>query len=128
FDGASTRSVCRLQDRPGVYWYAPGGRHLDGTYATSNPTEFSVSALQAGMRGFGVTAAFSGSAEHPGAVEVVYFTDRACSDGGTEYGFSRDLATNSILVSCSTFANCANGAASLCRKTDDPSLGQSFSN
>ena len=122
------RGVCALADRPGVYWYSPDGKHLNGTLATSNPTEFNVSALQTGLDGFGVTASFAGSAARLGAIEVAYFTDRACSDAGLEYGFSRDLATNNILVYWSSFANCGNDAGSLCRKSDNPSLGDHFSN
>lgn len=127
-DGPTTRSVCQLKDRDGVYWYSPDGRHLDGTFAISNPTEFNVSALQNGIRGFGATLQFSGSAAKTGALDVIYFTDRVCSDGGVEYGFSRDLATNSVLVYWSTYANCANDAVSLCRKTNHPELGENFSN
>jgi hypothetical protein len=111
-----------------VYWYTPDGRPLKGSFPTPNPGEFTVSALQTGIRGFAVTAAFSGSAKRTGAVETVYFADRACSDGTVEYGFSRDLATDSVLVYWSTFANCGNDAASLCRKTDDGSLGEGYSN
>jgi hypothetical protein len=127
-NGRTTRSVCRLKDRSDVYWYSPDGRHLDGTFAVSNPTEFNVSSLQKGIQGFGATARFSGSAEHLGALEVLYFTDRVCSDAGVEYGFSRDLATNSILVYWSTYANCANDAASLCRKSNNAAVGDTFAN
>jgi hypothetical protein len=125
---APVRKVCAIENRPGVYWYTPDGRALNHAFATPNPTEFRVSALQTGMRGFAVSAAFSGSAKRPGAVEVAYFADRACSDGTVEYGFSRDLATDSLLVYWATFANCGNDAASLCRKTDDGSLGKDYSN
>lgn len=125
---APARKVCALEDRPGVYWFTPDGRKLAGTFATSNPTEFNVSALQRDIRGFAVKAAFQGSAQRVGAVEVVYFTDRVCSDGGTEFGFTRDLATNDILVYWSTFANCGNDAASVCRKTDSATPGKNFSN
>jgi hypothetical protein len=123
------RTVCPLKDRADVYWYSPAGKHLDGTYATPNPSEFNISAIQTGIQGFAVTAVFAGSASGNGsAIEVAYFTDRVCSDAGVEYGFSRDLATSSILVYWSTYANCGNDAASLCRKTGDPSLGDHFSN
>lgn len=125
---APARKVCAIENRPGVYWYTPGGKPLNHTFATPNPSEFTVSALETGIRGFGAIAAFAGSAARLGAVEVVYFADRACSDGTVEYGFSRDLATDSILVYWSTFANCGNDANSLCRKTDDGSLGKNFSN
>lgn len=125
---AAKRTVCPLEDRPGVYWYSPGGVHLAGTFATPNPSEFNVSALQSGIRGFGVTASFAGVATRTGAIEVVYFTDRACSDGGVEYGFSRDLATDSILVYWATYANCGNDAAGLCRKKNAPAPGENFSN
>ena len=122
------RTVCALEDRPGLYWYSPQGQHIAGTFATSNPTEFSVSTLQTGIHGFGVTAQFSGEAAKVGAIEVAYFTDRVCSDAGVEYGFSRDLATDSILVYWSTFANCGNDAAGLCRKTNNPAPGNGFNN
>jgi hypothetical protein len=125
---APARTVCAIENRPGVYWYTPDGRALNHTFPTPNPGEFTVSALQTGIRGLGVTAAFSGSAKSTGAVEVAYFADRPCSDGSVEYGFSRDLATDSVLVYWSTFANCGNDAASLCRKTDDGSLGSGYSN
>jgi hypothetical protein len=125
---APARSVCAIENRPGVYWFTPDGKSLRGTFPTPNPGEFNVSPKQTGIRGFAVTAAFAGWAVRTGAVESVYFSDRACSDGGVEYGFSRDLATNSVLVYWSTFANCANDGASLCRKTDDASLGANFSN
>ena len=125
---APARKVCATENRPGVYWYTPDGRALNHTFPTPNPGEFTVSALQTGIRGFGVQAAFAGSAKHAGAVEVAYFADRACSDGSVEYGFSRDLATDSVLVYWSTFANCGNDAASLCRKTDNGALGEKFSN
>jgi hypothetical protein len=127
-NGRSARTVCQLKDRPGVYWYSADGHRLDGTFPTSNPTEFNVSALQSGMHGFGATAQFSGSAAHPGASEVLYFTDRVCSDAGVEFGFSRDLAANSVLVYWATYANCGNDSASLCRKTDNPSPGPNYSN
>ncbi len=122
------RTVCPVENRPGVFWYTPDGKSLNHTFVTPNPSEFNVSALQSNIHGFSVDAAFAGSAATLGAVETVYFADRACSDGTVEYGFSRDLATNSVLVYWSTFANCANDALSLCRKTDDPSLGANFSN
>ena len=126
--GRSARTVCQLKDRAGVYWYSPDGKHLDGTFPTSSPTEFTVSSLQSGIRGFGATVAFSGSASQHGAMEIIYFTDRVCSDAGNEYGFSRDLADDSILVYWATYANCSNDGASVCRKTNNPSLGQNFSN
>jgi len=126
--GRSTRTVCELKNRAGVYWYSPEGRNLEGTFPTTNPTEFNVSAVQSGIQGFGVTAAFSGAAQHPGALETVYFTDRVCSDGGNEYGLSRDLATKSILVYWAAYANCGNDAQSVCRKTGNASLGHNFSN
>ena len=123
------RTVCPLEDRPGVYWYTPGGKHLDHTYVTPSPSDFHISALHPGIQGFAATASFAGSAAGNGsAIEVVYFTDRVCSDAGIEFGFSRDLATTSILVYWSTYANCGNDANSLCRKTNDPSLGDGFSN
>ncbi len=125
---AGKRTVCALEDRPGVYWYSPEGVHIGGTFVTANPSEFNVSALQTGIRGFAVTAAFAGAAARPGAIEVAYFTDRACSDGGVEYGFSRDLATSGILVYWATFANCGNDVAGLCRKTNHPAPGRRFSN
>jgi hypothetical protein len=125
---AAPRSVCTLKDRRGVYWYSPEGAHLAGTLVTPNPSEFSVSALQTGIQGFGVTAQFAGDAKETGAIEVAYFTDRVCSDAGVEYGFSRDLATDSILVYWSTFANCGNDATGICRKTDDPASGSDYKN
>jgi hypothetical protein len=125
---APARKVCPIENRPGVYWYTPEGKALNHTFSTPSPAEFRVSDYQTGVRGFGVSAAFSGSAKRTGAVEVAYFADRACSDGSIEYGFSRDLATDSILVYWATFANCGNDAASLCRKTDDGSLGKGYSN
>jgi hypothetical protein len=125
---APVRTVCAIENRPGAYWYTPDGRVLNHTFPTPNPGEFTVSARQTGIRGFGVTAAFAGSAKRIGAVEVAYFADRVCSDGSVEYGFSRDLATDSVLVYWSTFANCGNDAASLCRKTDDGSLGKDYLN
>lgn len=124
--GSAVRTVCKLEDRPGVYWYSPDGRHLAGTFPVSSPTEFNVSAQQTGIRGFGVTGAFSGSAPRPGAVEIVYFTDRACSDAGVEFGFSRDLSTRSILVYWATYANCGNDSSSLCRKTNSGALGSNI--
>ncbi len=125
---APERKVCAIENRDGVFWYTPQGKPLSHMFATPNPSEFNVSAPQTGIRGFGVTTAFAGSAKRPGAVEVVYFADRACSDGSVEYGFSRDLAAENILVYWATFANCGNDAASLCRRTDDGSLGKGFSN
>jgi hypothetical protein len=125
---APARKVCAIENRPGVFWYTPEGRALNHTFPTPNPSEFTVSALQTGIRGFAVSAAFAGSAKRSGGVEVAYFADRACSDGSIEYGFSRDLATDSVLVYWSTFANCGNDAASLCRKTDNGTLGEKFSN
>lgn len=125
---ARARTVCAVENRPGVYWFTPDGHSLDHRFPTPNPSEFNVSALETGIHGFGITAAFSGSARRIGAVETAYFADRACSDGSVEYGFSRDLATDSVLVYWSTFANCANDAASLCRKTDDAALGANYSN
>lgn len=125
---APRRSVCAIEDRPGVYWYTPEGKKLNGTFAVPNPTEFTVSPLQSAIRGFAVTMAFTGAAARGGAVGVAYFADRPCSDGTVEYGFSRDLSADATLVYWATFANCANDAGSLCRKTDDPSLGEGFSN
>lgn len=123
------RGVCPLEDRPGVYWYTPDGKHLDHTFVTPSPSDFHVSPLQREIKGFATAAAFAGSASGNGsAIEVVYFTDRICSDAGVEYGFSRDLATNSILVYWSTYANCGNDAASLCRKTNHAALGDHFNN
>jgi hypothetical protein len=132
YDGpAPQRTSCPLEDRPGdrVFWYSPQGQHLAGSFPTPQPSEYNVSARQDRIRGFAAAASFSGSAKTPGdAMEVVYFTTRACSDAGVEYGFARDLATNSMLVYWSTYANCANDTGSLCRKTDRPALGEKFSN
>ena len=125
---APRRTVCPLDDRPGVHWFTPNGTPLRGTFVTPNPSEFDVSPLERNMKGFAAIASFGGYAKTAGAVEVVYFTDRICSDAGVEYGFSRDLATNSILVYWSTYANCGNDANSLCRKTNDPALGDGYSN
>lgn len=126
----SPRTTCRILDRGPksqdgpVYWYTPSGKHLDGAFPTPAPSEYNVSALQSDMRGFAVTASFRGTARDGNAVETAYFTDKACSDGGVEYGFARDLATNSLLVYWSTFANCGIGANSICRKTNNPALGE----
>ncbi|MBZ5606225.1 MAG: hypothetical protein LAO79_28370 [Acidobacteriia bacterium] len=118
------RTVCPLEDRDDVHWFTPDGKSLNHTFVTPSPSEFHVSALQKNMKGFATIASFAGSSTGNGsAIEVVYFTDRACSDAGIEYGFSRDLATNSILVYWSTYANCGNDSASLCRKTADARLG-----
>lgn len=125
---ALARTVCAVENRPGVFWFTPGGASLNHTFPTPNPSEFNVSALQSGIHGFAVTAAFAGAAKKMGAVEAAYFADRACSDASIEYGFTRDLATDSVLVYWSTFANCANDASSLCRKTDDPALGANYTN
>ena len=122
------RSVCALEDRPDLYWYSRQRAHLAGTFVTPNPSDFSVSGLQPKLRGFAVTAQFAGDAKKVGAIEVAYFTDRLCSDGGLEYGFTRDLATDSILVYWSIFANCGNDADGLCRKTNDPSAGPGYKN
>ncbi|GEM_PF-1833592 len=123
------RTTCPLENRPGVFWFTPGGKSLDRTFVTPAPSDFHISPLQRSIKGFAAAASFAGSATGNGsAVEVVYFTDRVCSDAGVEYGFSRDLATSSILVYWSTYANCGNDAASLCRKTNDPGLGKNFSN
>jgi hypothetical protein len=123
------RTTCPLEDRADVHWYTPDGKKLAGTFTTPNPTVFNVSALQKGMHGFGATGDFvSHGARHPGAMAIVYFTDRPCSDGGTEYGFSHDESEDNVLVYWSTYANCGNDGLSLCRKSDDPSLGGNFSN
>jgi hypothetical protein len=112
-----------------VFWFTPDGKSLNRTFVTPNPSDFHVSPLQKDMKGFAAMANFGGSAAGNGsAIEVVYFTDRVCSDAGVEYGFSRDLATSSILVYWSTYANCGNDDASLCRKTNDPALGKNFEN
>jgi hypothetical protein len=125
---APVRKVCALENRPGVFWFTPGGKPLNHTFVTPNPSDFRVSAIERGIRGFAVTARFAGSAKRMGAIDVVYFADRECSDASLEYGFSRDLATDSILVYWATFANCGNDALSLCRKTDSGALGENFSN
>ena len=118
------RTVCPLEDRADVHWFTPDGKSLDHTFVTPSPSEFHISPLEKNMKGFATVASFAGAASGNGsAIEVVYFTDRVCSDAGVEYGFSRDLATNSILVYWSTYANCGNDAGSLCRKTADPRLG-----
>ena len=128
------RTTCQLADRAAgtdgpVYWYTPDGKHLDQAFTTPAPSEYNVSSLQTDMKGFAVTAAFMGSAQSDGtAIEIAYYTNRACSDAGVEYGFGKDLATNSVLVYWSTFANCGTDAASVCRKSNDPSLGSGFSN
>jgi hypothetical protein len=132
------RTTCQLFDRPAdsgaggdgpVYWYTPDGTHLDHAFATPAPSDYNVSSLQTDLKGFAVTAAFMGTAKGAGtAMEIAYYTNRACSDAGVEYGFGRDLATNSVLVYWSTFANCGTDAVSVCRKSNDPSLGNGFSN
>jgi len=128
------RTTCQLADRPAgadspVYWYTPDGKHLDQAFATPAPSEYNVSSLQTDMKGFAVTAAFIGTAKGDGAaMEIAYYTSRACSDAGVEYGFGKDLATNSVLVYWSTFANCGTDAVSVCRKSNDPGLGNGFSN
>ncbi len=132
------RTTCQLADRPAdsgiggdgpVYWYAPDGTHLDHAFATPAPSEYNVSSLQTDMKGFAVTATFGGTAKGDGtAIEVAYYTNRACSDAGVEYGFGKDLATNGVLVYWSTFANCGTDAASVCRKTDSAAPGDGFSN
>jgi hypothetical protein len=132
------RTTCQLADRWAdsgiggdgpVYWYAPDGTHLDRAFATPPPSEYSVSSLQTGMKGFAVTATFAGTSKGGGtAMETAYYTNRACSDAGVEYGFGKDPATNSVLVYWSTFANCGADAVSVCRKTDAAGLGDGFSN
>jgi hypothetical protein len=125
---APTRKVCALENRPGVFWFTPNGKPLNHTFVTPAPSEFRITTLEQKIRGFSITAAFSGTAKREGAVEAAYFADRDCSDASLEYGFSRDLATDSILVYWATYANCGNDAFSLCRKTDDGTLGENFSN
>jgi len=133
---SAARTTCRLEDRPAdhVFWYAPpvansSATHLDGMFATPLASEFNVSELQKNIRGFEALAIFGGSSKSPGgALESIYFTDRACSDGGVEYGLARDLATDNLLVYWSTYSNCGNDAGSACRKTNDPTLGDNFSN
>jgi len=132
------RTTCQLLDRTQdsgigadgpVYWYTPEGAHLDHAFATPAPSEYNVSSLETDMKGFAVSASFSGSATGQGtAMEIAYYTNRACSDAGVEYGFGKDLATNSLLVYWSTFANCGTDAVSVCRKTGAPALGDGFSN
>lgn len=132
------RTTCQLVDRPAdsgvggdgpVYWYTPQGAHLDHAFATPAASEYNVSSLQTDMKGFAATASFLGTAKGDGtAMEIAYYTNRACSDAGVEYGFGKDLATNSVLVYWSTFANCGTDAVSVCRKADNPSLGGGFSN
>lgn len=131
------RTTCQLENRADssvggdgpVYWYTPDGKHLDQAFATPAPSDYNVSSLQTDMKGFAVTAAFMGTAKGDGtAMEIAYYTSRACSDAGVEYGFGKDLATNSVLVYWSTFANCGTDAVSVCRKSNDPSLGSGFSN
>ena len=134
----ATRTTCQLSDRRAdsgiggdgpVYWYAPDGRHLDQAFATPAPSEYNVSSLQTDIKGFAVNATFGGTAKGDGtAMEVAYYTNRACSDAGVEYGFGKDLATKSVLVYWSTFANCGTDAVSVCRKTDSAAPGDGFSN
>jgi hypothetical protein len=132
------RTTCQLLDRAEdsgiggdgpVYWYTPEGVHLDHAFATPAASEYNVSSLQTDMKGFAVTASFSGAAKGNGtAMEIAYYTNRACSDAGVEYGFGKDLATNSVLVYWSTFANCGTDVVSVCRRSDAPGLGDGFSN
>jgi hypothetical protein len=132
------RTTCQLLDRAEdsgiggdgpVYWYTPEGAHLDHAFATPAASEYNVSSLQTDIKGFAVTASFTGAAKGSGtAMEIAYYTNRACSDAGVEYGFGKDLATNSVLVYWSTFANCGTDSVSVCRKSDAPGLGDGFSN
>ena len=108
----SPRSTCQLLDRPAdsgiggdgpVYWYTPDGKHLDHGFSTPPPSDFNVSSLRTDMKGFAVTGSFAGTAKGGGtAVEFAYYSNRACSDGGVEYGFERDLLANNVLVYWST--------------------------
>ena len=89
----------------GEYSYAPPGEYLAG------PTSLGK------LVGFDFDSEFGGSTTAPTTagffVEAVYFTDRECSDAGTEYGWYRlpassagDQALDSVTFYYSVFTNC----------------------
>lgn len=89
----------------GQYSYAPPGEYLAGQTGAGN------------LVGFDFDGEFGGAATTPTTagffVEAVYFTDRECSDGGTEYGWYRlpawsvgDQAQDSVTFYYSVFSNC----------------------
>ncbi len=134
----SARATCMRLDRASdsglggdgpVYWYTPEGVHLDHQFPKPYPSEFTVSAAQPAIRGFAITASIMGTADAGGnASAYAYFTNRACSDGGVEYGLFRDLASESVAIYWTSYANCGNDGWSICRKRNDASLGETFSN
>ncbi len=134
----SPRASCMILDRAAdsgvggdgpVYWYTPQGVHLDHQFPTPYPSEFTVSAGQLAIRGFAITASMTGATHGGGTASAnAYFTNRPCSDGGIEYGLFRDLGDESIAIYWATFANCGNDGKSVCRRRNDSSLGEGFSN
>jgi hypothetical protein len=134
----SARNTCMQLDRASdsgiggdgpVYWYSPEGIHLDHHFPKPYPSEFTVSAREAAIRGFAITASMMGTASGAGnATANAYFTNRPCSDGGLEYGLFRDLANESVAIYWATYANCGNDSRSVCRKRDEASWGENFSN
>jgi hypothetical protein len=97
----------------------------DGAFAYAPPGEYLASELF-GPNGFGSPSGFDFVGEFGGAVtsptdpssgsyyvEAAYFTDRECSDAGTEYGWSRlpasfggDQGVDSVTFYYSDFTNC----------------------
>jgi hypothetical protein len=111
---------------PGAPWMWPAA---DGTEPLAATGEYLETARfgptdNGNPAGFAFDGEFAGEANPPSSqiadqythffVEAVYFTDRECSDAGTEYGWYRNVAStasgdmppNSVTFYYATFNNC----------------------
>jgi hypothetical protein len=89
----------------GEYPYAPPGEYLAGPTGLGKLLGFDFDGEFGGLTSTPTIAGFF--------VEAVYFTDRECSDAGTEYGWYRlpalstgDQALDSVTFYYSVFTNC----------------------
>jgi hypothetical protein len=127
------RSTCALTDQASkpIYWYSDGtssathiGSQNPPVYPSAPSDEFSATRLESGLKGVEFLGSFLGSGSVSGTgsyiVETVFYSDRACTDGGFEYGFFRRILASGedkIFFYYSDFTNCDGG---ICRATNSP--------
>jgi hypothetical protein len=125
------RSTCGLTDQPSkpIYWYSDGtssathiGSQTPLVYPSAPSDEFNATRLESGLKGVEFLGSFLGSGSVSGTgsyiVEAVFYSDRACTDGGFEYGFFRRVLPSpedKIFFYYSDFTNCDGG---ICRATN----------
>ncbi|MGA3372176.1 MAG: hypothetical protein ABSC48_10495 [Terracidiphilus sp.] len=111
---------CQIWNQPGLYWFYPPGstdangndisnQTMNGQYPGAIPAEYTMTTSGSpltGVKGIQGTLDFYGSGSGQGFQETLYFTNRYCVDGSTEYGLWKEITTGVIYFYWSTATNC----------------------